>query len=626
MRTRADLALALALLVALLATPWRGSAWAQVSPGPLSAAHAGIDAPLKCLECHGQGGAKAGRTDMDARCLACHKEVAWMRTANRGFHVRVANKPCASCHPDHGGRDFQLVVWDEGAAAKFDHRRAGFVLEGKHARLECAACHKPALQKSPAAALIRKKDRTKSWIGLETRCADCHDDVHRGQLGVKCETCHTQAAWKPAPGFDHARTDYALTGAHGKVECMKCHAAPQFSKGLDAKGQPLAQWKPLPHADCTPCHRDPHAGRFKGACAKCHTTQNFHVISREGFNHDQTRYPLKSKHAQVACEKCHDPAQGGFGSKPKFALCTDCHADAHNGMATLAGKPADCAACHDLTGFANSTYTVAAHQKSAYPLEGAHAAADCAACHRQLGAKDPAAAALGTARVMIRPAHAACVDCHGDPHRGRFRPPSPRARKADCLACHGMNAFSPAQYDAKMHFECDFKLEGAHMTVPCQACHEELKAPSPKSTLLAAAASLRPLTFESKKRLCAECHDNPHGDQFAHRKDKGACQGCHGNDEFVPAAKFSHDRDSRFKLEGAHKRIACRACHEPRAAANGKTIVTYIPTPTRCEACHAGGVPDSTAAPKKSSFLPAHGRGDAGLLAMLEEARDGARH
>ena len=616
MRPRPRHAPLLVLLLALVSPllPEHGVARAQVSPGPLAAAHADLDSPLQCLRCHGKGGSQA---DMDARCLACHKEVAWMRTASRGFHARVTAKNCASCHPDHGGRDFQLVVWDEGAAAKFDHRRAGFVLEGKHAQLACATCHKPALQKSPAAAMIQKKNRAASWIGLETACADCHADIHRGQLGPKCARCHTQAAWKPAPGFDHARSDFALTGAHAKVECLKCHAAPPFVKEHDAKGQPLAEWKPLPHADCAPCHRDPHAGRFKGACAKCHVTSSFSVISREGFNHDQTRYPLTRKHAQVACERCHDPAHGGFGPRPKFAACADCHADPHNGTATLAGKPADCAACHDLGGFTASTYTVAAHRQSAYPLDGAHATADCAACHRKLAPGDAGAAALGAARVLIRPAHAACVDCHGDPHRGRFRAPGPRARTADCLACHDMLAFAPARFDARMHQDGDFKLEGAHLSVPCQACHEELKAPRSKSSLLAAAAALRPLTFESKRRLCADCHANPHGGQFEHRKDRGACQGCHGVDAFVPADRFNHDRDSRFRLEGAHRRTPCASCHAAATDASGRRFVSYVPTPTRCEACHAGGVRDSLAVPRKSSFIPSHRPADTVPMAAL---------
>jgi hypothetical protein len=537
-----------------------------------------------------------------------------MRTAKRGLHASVGAKNCASCHPDHGGRDFAMIVWDEGSAAKFDHRRAGFGLEGKHAQLDCAQCHKPALQKSPAAPLIRRKDRTKSWMGLQTACADCHTDVHRGQLGRECARCHAQTAWKPAPGFDHAKTAYPLTGSHAKVDCLKCHAAAQVVKGTDAKGQPLPEWKPLPHADCVSCHKDPHAGRFKGACAKCHTTEGWHTITPSGFNHDLTRYPLRGRHAGLACEKCHDPKVPG-SQKPKFALCTDCHSDAHAGTATLAGKAVDCASCHDVKGFRPSTYTVAAHAASAYPLEGAHARAACDACHVRRAAGSPGAAVLGRALVVMRPRRAACVDCHADPHAGRFRAPSPRAKADDCRTCHGMEAFRPSKYDTRMHDGAAFKLQGAHQAVPCVACHDELKARPAAGSLLADAASMRPLRFESPRQACVDCHANPHGEQFAHRKDRGACEGCHDLAAFAPASKFDHDRDSQYKLEGAHRRTPCKSCHETKPAANGKPFVVYRPVPTRCEACHAAGVPDTLSVPKKSSLVPA--RTDARDLVML---------
>jgi hypothetical protein len=557
---------------------------------------------------------------MDDKCLLCHKEVGWMRTAKRGLHAGVAAKNCASCHPDHGGRDFSLVAWDEGSAAKFDHKRAGFTLEGKHAQLECAQCHKPALQKSPAAPLVKKKDRTQSWMGLQAACVDCHTDVHRGQLGRECASCHGQSAWKPAPGFDHAKSHYPLTGKHATVECLKCHAAPQVVKANDARGQPLPEWKPLPFADCVSCHKDPHAGRFVGACAKCHSTSDWHSISRTGFDHDATRYPLRGKHALVACEKCHDPKVPG-SQKPRFALCTDCHRDAHAGTATLAGKAVDCVACHDLRGFKPSVYTVAAHAASAYPLQGAHALAGCDGCHGHAGSTPASLAAIGRSLVVMRPKKAACVDCHADPHAGRFRPAGPRPKSDDCRACHGLDAWRPSRYDVRLHDTSTFKLQGAHVAVPCVACHAELKATPATRSLAAAAASMRPLRFEAPKRSCADCHRNPHGDQFAHRKDRGACEGCHDQLAFAPASRFDHGRDSQYKLEGAHRTTPCKSCHETKPGLDGRPLTTYRPVPTRCEACHATGAPDTLSIQKKSLVLPSrpHGRG-AGTRSTPEAA------
>ena len=33
-----------------------------------------------------------------------------------------------------------------------------------------------------------------------------------------------EQAWKPAPGFDHAKTAWPLTGRHAAVGCERCHA------------------------------------------------------------------------------------------------------------------------------------------------------------------------------------------------------------------------------------------------------------------------------------------------------------------------------------------------------------------------------------------------------------------
>lgn len=397
---------------------------------------------------------------------------------------------------------------------------------------------------------------------------------------------------------------------------MKCHAAPQVVKLRDAKGLPLPEWKPLKFNDCVACHKDPHAGRFTGACAKCHSTDDFHNINRAGFNHGITRYPLKGKHALVDCAKCHDPARGGFGPKPKFAACTDCHKDTHNGMATLLGKVVDCASCHDVSGFDRSTYTVAAHAKSAYPLVGRHTVAACEGCHMKKPLGSPEAGSLGSARVVLRPKKSACADCHGDPHLGRFEATGARPKKNSCQSCHSLLAYHPSTYDGAAHADCVFPLLGAHRAIPCQACHEELGGVPARSTLRVNVAAMRPLRFDNQKRLCVDCHSSPHGVQFTQRKDKGACDACHDDRAFAPAGKFDHNRDSSFKLEGAHLKAPCGSCHRLQTDTSGKTMVVYRATPIRCEACHVGGTPDLlTPVNKKTQNVPP--RTDARGLVLL---------
>jgi hypothetical protein len=579
--------------ILLAAAAWgAGEAAAQLSPGPLAEAHRDLDRTAACFQCHARG----GKSQMDQRCLDCHTEVSWLRERGRGLHGREARAECASCHPDHAGREFQMIRWEEGSPEGFDHARAGWTLEGKHAETECRDCHQPKFQRSAAAAQLRRKDRGKSWLGLETACASCHEDVHRGQLGDDCARCHDVRAFRPAPGFDHERTRYPLTGRHAEVECARCHLAPTLALAHDAQGKPIAQYRPLPYQECTPCHRDPHAARFGPRCASCHDTRGFHSINARGFDHNLTRYPLRGKHAAVACEKCHD-AKTAWGKKPPFANCGSCHRDAHAGQATVAGRAADCAACHGVVGFRPSTFTVAQHAASTYPLEKAHTRAECAGCHVRRGPQ--ATAELGPARVVMRPAAARCQDCHADPHRGRFEPGSRRARAGGCRACHGMEVFRPSLYDAAAHSGSGFALDGAHRATPCQMCHAELKSTAPSSTLRSAAAR-RAVDFTDASSRCTDCHASPHGDQFAGRRDRGACESCHDVARFAPAVRFDHDRQASFALDGAHARAACGSCHRSVKDASGRARVIYRPLSGRCETCHS-------AAPAARSRAPGGG-------------------
>ena len=526
---------------------------------------------------------------MEQRCLACHTEVAFMKTLKRGLHAHVKDA-CAKCHPDHGGRDFKLIAWEEGTFEKFDHQRTAWALEGKHDSLTCDKCHKPQFQGSDVMSKLQRKNKTKSWFGLDTACIACHEDVHHGQLGQQCEKCHTPKGWKPVPNFDHSRARYPLLGKHATVECAKCHEAAQLPLQRDAKGKIIPIWRPLEFSDCNTCHlKDPHEGKFGKTCANCHQNEGWHVIKKSAFNHDLTKYPLRGKHSAVDCAKCHDP-KTAWGKTPPFAKCGDCHRDAHKGQATMLGKPADCAACHKVEGFDLAVYTVAQHQGSKYPLEGRHAAAECSHCHVRRPEGPEAVAALGPARVLMRPAKSQCVECHLDPHQGRFSPGGERAQSKQCMACHNMDGFRPSLFGAQLHAKARFKLDGAHLAVPCQTCHVELKV-SPSTSTLKDANGARTLRFVDSRQRCAACHESPHGDQFATHKDKGACESCHGADAFKPASKFDHQKDSTFKLDGAHIRVACSGCHRSETLASGKTRVIYKPVLSRCEDCHGTSLP-----------------------------------
>jgi hypothetical protein len=576
----------LLLMTTLVLVP---AAAAQISPGPLARAHAGLEGAANCTRCH-----PVGRKDaMDGACLSCHREIAWLLERRRGVHTREGRARCASCHPDHAGREFVLVPWTADSATRFDHRRAGWALEGAHRTTKCTECHRSELRTGEAVARAPGQ-RAGHWTGLETTCLSCHTDVHRGTVSATCESCHSAERWVPAPAFSHDSTEYPLTGRHRDVTCEACHGA-RTSAPRPGGSKIDPAFKPLRTAECASCHRDPHGGRLGAACSQCHVTTGFGDPKAGGFDHGKTRYPLRGRHASVRCAACHEA-----GNKtPAFTTCASCHVDAHAATAPLAAKGSDCAACHDERGFRPSTFSEARHQagRCATCHTDAHAGqldarggAECATCHTvrtwtassmaparhaefrfTLDGKHASAwcgACHGTGdRIVFRLEQLECVSCHVDPHE---------KREARCVACHTTTAFRPSTVDLAAHARFRFPLEGAHGAVPCAECHQALTRTSGGAALRTAVATIAPLRLDETRTACVDCHTDPHGGQFARGQAK-TCDACHDLAGFRPARRFDHQRDTTFPLDGGHQAVPCDRCH-----AEG----TWRGTPGRCEACH----------------------------------------
>ncbi len=86
-------------------------------------------------------------------------------------------------------------------------------------------------------------------------------------------------------------------------------------------------------------------------------------------------------------------------------------------------------------------------------------------------------------------------------------------------------------------------------------------------------------TFEQE--TCITCHrqlDPPFME--AHLADFAQnCLACHdGVDRF---ARFDHNRDTAFPLDGAHQEIACSTCHQ-----GVTTLAGFRQAPAECAACH----------------------------------------
>ena len=288
--------------------------WARVARGrfdhsrtrfPLTGRHRAVE----CASCHApRGGAMRFAGTAFATCASCHRDP----------HAGRLGAQCASCHDTAG--------WARVAAGRFDHDHTRFPLRGRHRTVPCATCH----------------DR-RGLTMAHARCTDCHADRHAGQLarradGGRCETCHDVEGWAAVrfTADDHARTAWALTGAHLAVPCDGCHREVPI-EAIRALG--FARAAPVParteklrfaSTACRECHRDPHAGQFARAgrtdCPRCHVTASWVPA---GFDHDrETRFPLVGAHRAVPCAGCHR-RHSGQGTVVRYSglgtACTDCH-------------------------------------------------------------------------------------------------------------------------------------------------------------------------------------------------------------------------------------------------------------------------------------------------------------
>jgi hypothetical protein len=310
--------------------------------------------------------------------------------------------------------------------------------------------------------------------------------------------------------------------------------------------------------------------------------------------HRQTKYPLEGKHAQVACADCHvnNPpsvpvrllGSSGVWMRPVAAVCRDCHAEDHGRQLAARADQGKCESCHRVGGWTPSTFTVALHRPLRLPLEGRHAEIQCRACHgpdRRHLPPLPSVTLIGRARVALTLSETQCAACHVDPHERRY---------SRCEDCHGTRSFRPATLDIAAHARYTFPLEGAHAAVSCTDCHTRMRHAPASSSLVLARWPAAPVVFGAPAGGCAGCHENPHGRQFAARRDRGACESCHGVDGFRPAARFDHDRDAAFALTGAHKNVPCGRCHSTSPGPNGRRVALYRPVSAKCEACHGENV------------------------------------
>ncbi len=226
---------------------------------------AGAHAPVGCALCHkpvaaattavavgpakmrpAPAGAAAWHvayTKTGTACATCHADV----------HLGQVSAQCETCHAVSVAK-FQL-------AATFLHDRTRYALTGAHATVACGKCHKPETAAFPAG-----RGTTVRLTGIGQQCISCHADVHQGQVGNACESCHTTAGFAVRKYTHRTRShDAFFTGRHASATCVACH---QASAPAPA-GKKTALTFAI-DASCVNCHRDVHRGELGADCARCH--------------------------------------------------------------------------------------------------------------------------------------------------------------------------------------------------------------------------------------------------------------------------------------------------------------------------------------------------------------------
>jgi len=378
--------------------------------------------------------------------------------------------------------------------------------------------------------------------------------------------------------FDHALTDFLLSGKHEEASCDSCHS--NGDKHRDAPSQ------------CVDCHGEDnvHGESMGDNCGDCHSSNEWTDVE---YDHDTTGYSLVGKHLEAACLDCH--ADHTFLQSPQ--TCYGCHEadDAHDGRSGT-----ECDNCHSPTSWTDTSFN---HNRDTdFALQFTHAELTCGDCHSD----DPFADELPVE----------CISCHleDDNHDGHFG--------EQCGTCHTAETWETVVFDHDV--DTNHPLIGAHVSVECTACH------------------LQPIFEHSPLSACNDCHveDDPHDGQEGVRcndchneetwQDKvffdhdltvfpllglhaeAECDGCHDSHVFkdAPTAcvechreedphkgrfsdscgschnpvswlewQFDHNAQTSFALDGAHVDVACDGCHRQSLSSMNKLK-------GRCGDCH----------------------------------------
>lgn len=240
---------------------------------------------------------------------------------------------------------------------------------------------------------------------------------------------------------------------------------------------------------------------------------------------------LRDTTQEKLCLDCHDHAlvaediskkQGFHGKNPEAVNleCKACHSEHKGRGAQIIWLDKD----------------VFDHQYTDFLLDGKHRLVECDGCHQ--------------ADEKYREAKQSCYACHAedDIHKEELG--------KQCKDCHVTTGWGKSEFD---HDKTDFKLKGRHQKVTCNACHNNE-------------------TYKDTPKRCFDCHAirDVHAERFGKN-----CASCH-QEKAWDKSIFKHDRDTRYKLEGKHRRQGCNDCH----ASDYRVSSKRDKQPRDCYSCH----------------------------------------
>ncbi|NJD11059.1 MAG: hypothetical protein FIB01_11705, partial [Gemmatimonadetes bacterium] len=465
--------------------------------------------------------------------------------APRNPHIRLHGRACTDCHTTSGRR-----------TGRFDHARTSFRLLGQHQSVPCAGCHD-----------------LRDFRGAASACGTCHADPHRGDVGPRCEQCHSEASWHQVGAQNaHSRTRLPDLGVHAALRCEDCHRR-TGSQQFTGRVRP-----------CSDCHLTAYTNTTSPAHATlgipttCETCHQFTTWSFARFPQHDALFPIfTGAHAGVwrncatchpdptsyrvfVCTSCHtqgetDPRhQGIAGYQWQSQACLTCHPAARHGdpafheaifpinSGTHAGKWTDCSACHtDASNFAvfscmaGGCHAQAATDPGHSGIAGyQYAATQCLSCHPagRAGTFDQHDAIVPINSGTHAGKWSACGDCHTDPGTkkvfscttGSCHPqaatggyhvgiPGYQYTASQCLTCHPTGLRGTFTQHDPLYFPI---YSGTHLNqwTDCATCHTD---PSTRATYSCLTGSCHPSASTSG------LHQGIPGYQYA----SAQCYSCH---------------------------------------------------------------------------------------------------